>query len=214
MKHSFYLDSRSIKVFLLLLSGAIFLASCQKKELELTPVTSISEADAYNTPEKILAQVNGLYGQLSSPSLYGGRYIVFNEQRGDEFSQNDGNNSTGANVWNQSISGSGDFVNAVWNAAYRTINSANILIEQLQATDVVDEESKKNYLAEARFIRAFIYFSLVQTYAKPYNLDPQSLAIPLRLGAETSGGNNDMAFSTVSQVYEQIIRDLDAAEQD
>jgi len=207
MKSTLY----SLGIFLL---GSSFLfQACQKKELDLAPVTSISEADAFGTPEKILGQINGLYNQLSDASYFGGRHLVFNEQRGDEFSQNDGNNSTGANVWNQSISGSGDFVNAVWTAAYRTINSANIIIEQLNKQNILSEEVKNNYEAEAKFIRAFAYFSLVQTYAKPYNQDPQSLALPLRLQAETSGGNNDLAFSTVAQVYDQIIQDLDAAEQ-
>ncbi|MEH6307796.1 RagB/SusD family nutrient uptake outer membrane protein [Olivibacter sp. CPCC 100613] len=207
------IKNRLFRPFLFLFGLLFLLLACQKKSLELAPVTSISEVDAYSTPEKMLAQVNGLYGQLSNASYFGGRHLVFNEQRGDEFSQNDGNNSTGANVWNQSISASGDFVNAVWTAAYRTINSANILLERLESQTFLSEELKIAYTAEAKFVRAFTYFSLVQTYAKPYNQDPQSLALPLRLNAEVSGGNNDLAFSTVQQVYDQILQDLDAAEE-
>src|SRR5690606_26925604 len=65
--------------------------ACQEKELDLSPVTSISDQDAYSTSKKIEAQVNGLYTRLSSAIFYGGRAIIFNEQRGNEFSQNDGN---------------------------------------------------------------------------------------------------------------------------
>lgn len=195
-------------------AGALifFAAACQKDYLDLAPVDKISDVSAYNTPEKILSQVRALYAQLSSESFYGGRYLVFNEQRGDEFSQNDGNNSTGANVWNQSISNSGDFVNAVWSAAYRTINSANILVEKLEGSIVVDEATRNHYIAEARFIRALSYFSLVQTYARPYAQDKNSKALPLRLKGETSGGNNNLEFSTVEEVYVQILKDLDEAE--
>jgi len=188
--------------------------SCQKEALEVSPATTIAGSDAYSTPAKIGSQVNALYGQLSDAGYYGGRYIVFNEQRGNEFSQNDGNNSTGANVWNQTISASGDFVNAVWTAAYRSINSANIIIENLAASTVVDAATKKSYIAEAKFVRAFAYFSLVQTYVKPYNQSSTSLALPLRLKAETTGGNNDLAFSTTAEVYAQILKDLDEAETD
>ncbi|WP_428667081.1 RagB/SusD family nutrient uptake outer membrane protein [Runella sp.] len=191
-----------------------FLMGCHNNLLDTAPITSISTEAAYSTPAKILAQVNGLYGQFSSQSLYGGRHIVFNEQRGDEFSQNDGNNSTGANVWNQSITASGDFVNSVWSAAYTTINAANILIYKLSTSKVVAEDLRKNYVAEAKFLRAFSYFSLVQTYAKPFAQNSAAPALPLRLKAETSGGNNDFAFSTVAEVYAQIIKDLSEAETD
>src|SRR5690606_38673935 len=206
---SFYLQ-RLIPILASIL--ILLFTACQEKELDISPVTSISDKEAYSTPEKIEGQVNGLYTQLSSSVFYGGRVIVFNEQRGNEFSQNDGNNSTGANVWNQSISASGNFVNAVWNAAYTTINSANILIENLENSRVVDEALRRSYIGEAKFIRAFCYFTLVQTYAKPFNQDPNSPALPLRLKAEVSGGNNDLEFSTVSEIYTQIINDLDESE--
>ena len=189
-------------------------ASCHNNILDLTPKNSISEETAFGTPAKILAQVNGLYGLLSAESFYGGRYLIFNEQRGNEFSQNDGNNSTGANVWNQSISGSGDFVNAVWSAAYRTINSSNTLIDKLGTSTVIDEATKKSYIAEAKFVRALSYFSLVQTYAKPFTQNSAAPGLPLRLKGETTGGSNDLAFSSVADVYVQILKDLDEAEAD
>ncbi|MCD0489123.1 RagB/SusD family nutrient uptake outer membrane protein [Pedobacter sp. MC2016-14] len=199
---------------LAVLGIVVLQVSCQKEALEVSPLTSISGDDAYSTPAKITAQVNALYGQLSDASYFGGRNIIFNEQRGNEFSQNDGNNSTGANVWNQTISASGDFVNAVWNAGYRSINSANILIDRLNTSTVVSDAVKKNYIAEAKFIRAFSYFALVQTYARPFNQNSSSLALPLRLTGETAGGNNDFVFSTVAQVYTQILKDLNEAEAD
>ncbi|REA62829.1 RagB/SusD family nutrient uptake outer membrane protein [Dyadobacter luteus] len=210
-----YITGKAFKRTLLWSSFSIAVLSCHSNILDLQPQTSISEQTAFSTPAKILSQVNGLYSQLGAESFYGGRYIIFSEQRGNEFSQNDGNNSTGANVWNQSITGSGDFVNAVWSAAYRTINSANTLIDKLsEDISVIDQPTKNAYIAEAKFIRALSYFSLVQTYAKPYTQSSSAVGLPLRLKGETSGGNNDLAFSTVAQVYEQILKDLDQAETD
>ena len=206
---------KSYKSYLLALVPALVLVTaCQKDLLDKSPITSISNESAYSTPAKVLAQVNGLYAQLSSASFYGGRFLVFNEQRGNEFSQNDGNNSTGANVWNQSITASGDFVNAVWSAAYSTINSSNLLINNLATSTVIPDSLRKNYIAEAKFLRALSYFSLVQTYAKPFVQNSASPALPLRLKPETSGSNNDIAFNTVAEVYTQIIKDLNEAEAD
>lgn len=192
----------------------IALSSCTKNLLNTVPKTTVSDANAFSTSDKILAGVNNLYSQVQTASYFGGRYIVFNEQRGDEFSQNDGNNSTGANVWNQSITASGNFVNAVWTDAYAAINSANILIANITNTTVIGDSLRKNYLAEAKFIRAFNYFNLVTTYAAPYAQNSSAAALPLRLTPSTSGGNNNFAFSKVSDVYTQILQDLNDAETD
>lgn len=195
-----------------LLSLLALLPACTKNLLTPTPTTTLSDATAFSTPEKIAAGVNALYAQVENASFYGGRFIIFNEQRGDEFSQNDGNNSTGANVWNQTITSSGDFVNAVWTAAYAAINSANIILANIATTSVISDSLRSNYTGEAKFIRAFCYFSLVQMYAKPYVQDKAAPGLPLRLQPETTGGDNSLAFSTVAEIYTQILRDLDDAE--
>ncbi|MFN8330775.1 MAG: hypothetical protein U0T81_06090 [Saprospiraceae bacterium] len=55
------------------------------------------------------------------PVFYGGRFIVFNEQRADEFGQNDGNAATGSAVWNQNVASTSEYINGVWSAAYTAI---------------------------------------------------------------------------------------------
>lgn len=192
----------------------MFASACSDDMLNTQPETSVPELLAYSTPEKILAQTNNLYKQLQNQSFYGGRYIVFNEQRADQFGQNDGNAATGSAVWNQNVASTNDFVNNVWSVGYTAINAANILISRMDETTVISDELRKNYSAEAKFIRAFCYFSLVQIYAKPYNQDSNALGLPLRLTPVTTSGNNDLARSSVAIVYAQILRDLDEAEAD
>lgn len=192
----------------------IAMTACNDDLLDTVPQTSIPEEIAYNTPGKILAQVNNLYKQLQNQSFYGGRFIVFNEQRADEFGQNDGNAATGSAVWNQNVASTNDFVNNVWSAGYTAINASNILISKMNGTTVVSDALAKNYIAEAKFVRALSYFSLIQTYSKPYNLDKNGLGLPLRLSPITSSGNNDLARSTIEEIYVQILKDLDEAESD
>jgi hypothetical protein len=192
----------------------MFTAACNDDLLDTQPKTSIPESIAFSTPEKILAQTNNLYKQLQNQSFYGGRFIVFNEQRADQFGQNDGNAATGSAVWNQNVASTNDFVNNVWSVGYTAINASNILISKMNETTVISKELAKNYIAEAKFVRAFCYFSLIQTYAKPYNQDKSSLGLPLRLTAITTSGNNDLARSSVEMVYNQILKDLDEAEID
>lgn len=192
----------------------MFTTACNDDLLDTQPETSIPESIAFSTPEKILAQTNNLYKQLQNQSFYGGRFIVFNEQRADQFGQNDGNAATGSAVWNQNVASTNDFVNNVWSIGYTAINASNILISKMNETTVISKELAKNYIAEAKFVRAFCYFSLIQTYAKPYNQDKSSLGLPLRLTPITTSGNNDMARSSVEMVYNQILKDLDEAETD
>ncbi|HSD07684.1 RagB/SusD family nutrient uptake outer membrane protein, partial [Flavobacterium sp.] len=205
---------KNIKLTLVLLAIVICLTACSSDILDTVPKTSIPESEAYSTPGKILAQVNNLYGQLQKETFYGGRFIIFNEQRADEFGQNDGNAATGSAVWNQNVASTNEFINNVWSACYTAINASNILIERLNETKVISEADAKLYVAEAKFVRALSYLSLVQTYARPYNFDKNGLGVPLRLTAITSAGNNDIARSTVAEVYTQIIKDLDDAEKD
>jgi hypothetical protein len=190
------------------------MTACESDFLDTVPKTSVAEEAAYSTPGKIVAQVNNLYGQVQNASFYGGRFIVFNEQRADEFGQNDGNAATGSAVWNQNVSSTNDFVNKVWSVGYTAINASNILISKLNTSTIVSEALAKNYIAEAKFIRAFCYFSLIQTYSKPYNLDKNGLGLPLRLTPITSSGYNDLARSSIDAIYTQILKDLDEAEKD
>ena len=194
---------------------AVYLPSCTKDILETSPQTRISERTAFSTPDKILAQVNNLYSKVQAGNFYGSRYILFNEQRGEEFSQNDGNASVGALIWQQNALSSDNFVNGLWSAAYTAINASNILISQVSSTTVVGSPVREQYVAEAKFVRALSYFALLQTYAKPFAADKGAgLGLPLRLNAETSEGGNDLARSSVAQVYDQIIKDLNEAEKD
>lgn len=194
--------------------ATVCLTACNDGFLNTIPKTTVAEEAAYSTPGKILAQVNNLYGQLQNATFYGGRYIVFNEQRGDEFGQNDGNAATGSAVWNQNVASTNEFINNVWGAAYSAINASNVLMERLNGTTVVSAADAKLYVAEAKFVRALSYLALVQTYAKPYNVDKNALGVPLRLKAITTEGNNDLVRSSVADVYAQIIKDLNEAEVD
>ncbi|NOT36321.1 MAG: RagB/SusD family nutrient uptake outer membrane protein [Saprospiraceae bacterium] len=200
------------KIYFLALLSILFIASCDKDFLNTVPNTSINEKDAFTTPKQFLAHVNDMYSQLQNPNYYGGRYIVFNEQRADEFGQNDGNAATGSAVWNQNVATTNEYINDVWAAAYRAINSANILLSQLEKTTVISDSLKKLYSGEAKFVRALCYLNLVQTYARPYTVDKSSPGVPLRLIAITSSGFNDLARSSVEEVYIQMIKDLDEAE--
>ncbi|MCW5910452.1 MAG: RagB/SusD family nutrient uptake outer membrane protein [Cyclobacteriaceae bacterium] len=190
-------------------------SSCDEDEyLQKIPPTQISAADAFSTPARIEGLVNGIYSSLKGANFYGGRLHLFRDAAGEDFINTGGNSFTGFDAWNHSYnSGAADILN-VWSVGYTTINRANILIDGLaQNTGVIDAAVASEYVAEAKFLRALSYFTLVTAYAQPYNKDNGgSPGLPLRLQAETTPANNDLARSTVAQVYTQIIQDLNDAE--
>lgn len=188
--------------------------SCEDM-LNYSPKTTISSEVVFDTPERILGLVNGMYKSLKSSDFYGQKYPLLMDVRGEEFINVTANPITGYITWKNATT-SGDIdVNNLWMAAYATINNANILLEGLEKSQgVITDSLKNNYIAEARFVRALSYYALVNIYACPFNEDNgASKALPLRLKAETSSANNNKERSTTAEVYAQIIADLDFAEQ-
>jgi hypothetical protein len=204
------------------------LTSCTKSLLDTVPQAQISSSSAFGTPSQILAQVNGLYelakgsysGGTEDGTFYGGGVIIFAELHADEWLSSSGNTADGAAIYNQDALASLAQVNDVWNAGYSLINNANILISnlnvskvQLGTTQSATDSIKNIYIGEARFLRALAYLNLVQYYALPYAYGNGSqTGLPLRLTPITSLTSVTDVFSTVGQIYTQIINDLDTAE--
>lgn len=201
-----------IALSLVLISGV----SCKKEYLTPVPQTTVSDATAFDTPERILGNVRSLYSNAKNGNFYAGRYIVYGDIRGEDFLNETGNLVTGADVW--ALNATGTSTNSVinlWAQAYFTINLCNITIEGVSAKGptVVGTTLTNNYLGEARFIRALCYYSLLQLYARPYADGAGSKpGLPLRLTGIKGPGFSDMARSTVAQVYAQILDDLNFAE--
>jgi starch-binding outer membrane protein, SusD/RagB family len=201
-----------IALSLVLITGL----SCKKEYLNAPPISTIPDAIAFDTPERILGNIRSLYANTKGGAFYAGRYIVYGDIRGEDFLNETGNLVTGADVW--SLNPTGTSTNSVinlWAQAYATINLCNISIEGITAKGptVVGAPLTSNYLGEARFIRALCYYSLLQFYARPFADGAGSRpGLPLRLTAIKTLGSSDLVRSTVAQVYAQIITDLDSAE--
>ena len=199
----------------LLLTG-LFTTSCNEDLLDPVPLTTFSEASVFNTPERILQQVRGIYSAVKSGSFYGGRFLVYHDIRGEEFLNETTNGVTGFSTWTHTIVASTGEVNTLWNAAYYAINSANLFIDGVTQNRAVlnNETLANNYIAEARLLRALCYHSLLSLYARPFaDGNGSKLGLPLRLLPEKGAANNDLARSTVAEVYTQILADLNFAEQ-
>lgn len=206
---------RLLKASFVALTFTAALSSCSKDFLNLSPELSIPEENMFDTPERIITHVQGLYASAKDGRLMAGRYYIYNDIRAEEFINRTSNGVTGLAVYNHTNNETTTQVNNFWSQAYLTINRANKFLEDFDKhPGVVSAELEANYRAEAKFVRAWMYYALVHMFAKPYVLDNgASPGLPLRLKAETSSENNGLPRSTVAEIYAQILSDLNDAEE-
>lgn len=113
--------------------------------------------------------------------------------------------STGFN--NNEVPVENPFLANVYNGHYRVINSANILIEQLEADKAqgITEEKKNSMIAEAKTLRALNLFTLLRYFGEYYDTSSQYGVV---VSKEFSVSLETKARSTVQETYDVIIEDL------
>lgn len=107
--------------------------------------------------------------------------------------------------------------NEGWIEIYRLINVANNIIYAAKSVPQKTEAEQNGVLkvsGEAHFLRAAYYFWLINLYGNPYSPSTakNDLGVPLKLSEKVE----DKVFerNTVQEVYDQILEDLNQAEQD
>jgi hypothetical protein len=193
---------------------------CSKELLDPVPQTSLSDLTVYDTKDRVVAQVNGMYDDMKSANFLGGRFFVYNDIRDENFIPKSTNGVTNYQTWNHTVISSTNEVQNCWTSIYAAVNTINIFIEGLDAswtggklTGKITQAEYDQYKSEALTLRAICYFDLLQLYAKPYNMGAgANPGVPLRLKAEKTSDNSNLARSTVAEVYTQILKDLNDAE--
>lgn len=106
--------------------------------------------------------------------------------------------------------------NDTWETVYRYINVANNIIESVSRVPQNTDDERLGAMrvnGEAHFLRAYYYFWLANLYGKPYTAATAAtdLAVPIKTDAKV----NDVIYqrNTVAEVYNQVLADLDVAEQ-
>lgn len=96
-----------------------------------------------------------------------------------------------------------------WDQAWKAIASANIVLEGITKLNNNDPEVL-NLKGQAYFFRAFHYYNLAQIFCAPYEASKaaQLLGLPIRT---TSDVNILEKRSTLSELYSQIIKDLQSS---
>src|SRR5579872_1322757 len=149
----------------LLLIGC--LSSCQK-QLDLTPISTISNASYWQTASQFDAFVTGVHTQFRTDNT---NMQLLGEMRADIFGTDLPNLSafTGEatqgleRMWENNLTLTATPVTN-FGGFYYNIVQLNLLISQLKATKVVPAASVQYYLGIAYGMRAFYYFQLLRSW--------------------------------------------------
>lgn len=112
--------------------------------------------------------------------------------------------SSSSEPWNQSrLSSTEGTMRSNWSSLYNCIYQSNMILERLDIASSLPEAFKNKINAEARFLRAYCYFYLVNLYG----------SIPL-ITTTNVDANRQARQVAQAKIYEQIISDLSAARSD
>jgi starch-binding outer membrane protein, SusD/RagB family len=175
-----------VAITLLLIAG-----SCTKI-LKEDPQGNIVPS-IFNTQGGLLAGIAGVYNDMRG--LWGTE--GFSMQRlGGVDETLEGASASSTDFFTYNPMNSADEASGWWNNAYQDINTCNGIL-QFGQTAPLDTATKQQYLAQAKFLRAFWYFELVQNFGD----------VPLHITFITAPSTAD-SRQPMADVYTQIIKDL------
>lgn len=192
-----------IKHIVVSLLLAFSLASCD--DFFNTDLADQYEIDRFYKDDAQAAKaLYGLYGSVKS-TVFGTDFLSITDAMVDDMIFNGTDQSRRSLTTLYFDTRNKYFVN-VWSSFYDVIQNANLLIDKIPRMELTSDKSAKNQeimLSEAKFIRAWAYFNLVQLWGEvPYISDP------------TYSINVDIhpSKSSVEDIYTNIIQDLDDAD--
>lgn len=162
----------------------------------------LSPEKYFNNAAEAESFLTGVYAILGQSTFYGENFMYL--AGGDDL-QHYGGTSTRQPadkglICANTVS-SDPAVTGMWYTLYSGINRANMFLENVdRATDLTDEK-KAQYIAEARFLRAFYYFTLVQNWGDvPFKTESTNTVVDLSLPRTDRDKIYDFIVTEMSEV--------------
>ncbi|MDR2120341.1 MAG: RagB/SusD family nutrient uptake outer membrane protein [Tannerella sp.] len=201
---------KTVLYTLVVLCAGLF-AGCGEDFLDKEPPLYFSEKEVFANAEKMEGNLVSLYAAIKDNNIFGGRAILIVDNMGDDVINVSNNGVELYNTYENKVGLNTQENNNFWEAAYLAVNKCNTFLKLLDENRELAGNNYERFSAEARFVRAIVYYYLHQIYTMPYVLNPSAPSVPIRLGAESDILNNDMARATSQQVIDQILADLSAS---
>ncbi|MDR6567442.1 RagB/SusD family nutrient uptake outer membrane protein [Chitinophaga ginsengisegetis] len=181
------------------------LSSCEKLVDVNGPTTSISDVTVYASDATAISVVTGIYAQLSGASLRDRKLTslpFLTGLSGDELTLYSGiSDITLKGYYQNALSTSNLGTNDYWSACYKIVYITNAIIEGVTNSSTLTPSVKQQLLGEAKFLRGFCFFYLVNLYGD----------IPIVTSSDYKT-NSLLARAPQREAWIQIIKDLKEAD--
>jgi len=134
----------------------LFLVSCNS--LDLGPTNQFTDLNYWTSADKASSVLSMAYSQM-----FGSNYYFANERLSDNLYEDRGTSDEKIFTAGQADPALGRFANE-WSDCYSGIKTCHTLLENVDRVPNMDEALKTRMKAEARFIRAYLYFRLTTQY--------------------------------------------------
>jgi len=198
-----------MKSLYILLFAGLLVFSCDVLEPE--PQQSLDASTALADAGSAEGILSGAYSLMQDPEYYGLEYILNNDLLADN-AVFEGFFDSQLELDQLAVPITNLWIEEVWPDIYVVISTANLLITGVGEIDdpALDKDA---VLGEAHAIRALGYFDLLRYFGEHYDTSSE-FGLPLILEPIPNNDFNqipDLPRSTVAEVYDQIISDLDVA---
>lgn len=178
------------------------LGSCSKEFVEQSNPNSVNVDNNFQTESDIALGVNGVYQALRSSNCIGEGASLWTDNRSDDVNttDNQSNNGEPFQFTAFALVASNTYLQSHWTALYLPVSRANVVLSKIDNITFANDATKDQYKAEVKFIRALMYFNLVQEFG----------GVPLI--TERLTGLDQITQKTFREskenVYAQIVADL------
>lgn len=190
---------KKILSVLCLLSG---LTACEV--LDQKPESSFTPTNFYRNADDAKAAVSTVYDPMNSSNMYAQVMWIIQDQATDDSEWGGGrqtSNQPKNDLDKYTFTPAASTFQSLWGTVYQAINRANTVITRVPAIPM-DDKLKAQYVAEAKFMRGFYYFTLVRLFG----------GVPLQVAETTSLSNLTVTRASVEDVYKQVVQDFTDAE--
>jgi tetratricopeptide (TPR) repeat protein len=170
----------------------IFLFSCKDEFLDRQPQATLVAGNFPATGEEAVIATNGIYNTLRIWGIYSGGFPLIDIMT-DEMvkGSNPGDGIQVLEFQNYTFTADNGNIESWYRTLYLGIRRSYLVLEKVPTIEM-DNNLKNRLLGEARFLRSFFYFSLVQAFGD----------VPL---VESSEAPDGLGRTSAVTIYEQII---------
>lgn len=180
-------------------------ASCDDR-LDIKPFDAIETEVALQKPTDFTNAINGAYSGLKRGGYYGGQHILMPDVLADNVIICSEGRFSKQSLYIYEMSGDVTW-SILWTDAYKVINRANQILENIDALEAGD--FRNDIEGQARALRALAHFDLARAFSKaPAQAGGGDLGIPYITSSDAS---QRPSRPSVSDTYNQIVEDLEAA---